>query len=118
MDACPREQIAVGSYIRILPNPFPMVPANKEVSVLQGKVAAFRHPDGPEPEAGQVWIIWALAHTGDAVIEIPTRHPHPEATAVDGQKRLLEPVHGRVRLELRGDAKMAPPVLLVDRPAD
>jgi hypothetical protein len=118
MDACPREQIAVGSYIRVLPNPFPMLPANKEISILQGQVAAFRHPDGPEPEAGQVWIIWALANTGQAIIEIPTRHPHPEATTVDGKRTILEPVNGRVRLELLGDAKMAPPLLLVDRPAN
>jgi hypothetical protein len=117
MDACPREQIAVGSYIRVLPNPFPMHPANKEVSVLQGQVAAFTHPDGPELEAGQVWVVWALANTGPATIEIPTRQPHSEATSVDGRRRILEPVNGRVRLELRGDAKMAPPVLLVDRPA-
>jgi len=40
-----------------------------------------------------------------------------EATSVEGQRRILEPINGRVRLELRGDAKMAPPVLLVDRPA-
>jgi hypothetical protein len=118
MDACPREQIAVGNYIRVLPNPFPMLPAKKEVSVVQGQVAAFRHPDGPEPEAGQVWITWALANTGDAIIEIPTRRSHLEATSVEGQRRILEPINGRVRLELRGDAKMAPPVLLVDRPAN
>jgi Cellulase (glycosyl hydrolase family 5) len=117
MDACPREQIAVGNYIRVLPNPFPMLPANKEISVLQGQVAAFRHPDRPEPGAGQVWVIWALANTGDAIIEIPTRQSHLEATSVDGQRRVLEPINGRVRLDLRGDAKMAPPVLLVDRPA-
>ena len=117
MDACPREQIAVGNYIRVLPNPFPMLPAKKEVSVVQGQVAAFRHPDGPEPEAGQVLITWALANTGDAIIEIPTRRSHLEATSVEGQRRILEPINGRVRLELRGDAKMAPPVLLVDRPA-
>jgi hypothetical protein len=117
MDACPREQIAVGNYIRVLPDPFPMLPANKEVSVLQGQVAAFRHPDGPEPESGQVWILWALANTGHAMIEIPTRHPHPEETSVDGKRRILEPINSRVRLELLGDAKMAPPRLLVDRPA-
>jgi hypothetical protein len=117
MDACPREQIAVGNYVRALPNPFPMLPANKEVSVLQGQVAAFGHPDPPEPEAGRVWVVWALANTGDAIVEIPIRQPHSEATSVDGKRRILEPINGRVRLELRGDAKMAPPVLLVDRPA-
>ena len=117
MDASPREQIAVAAYIRALPNPFPMLPANQEVSVLHGQVAAFRHPEGPEPEAGQVWIVWALANTGAATIEVPIRQPQAEAISVDGKKTILQPANGRVRLELKGDAKMAPPLLLVDRSA-
>jgi hypothetical protein len=116
MDASPREQIAVGNYIRVLPNPFPILPANREVSVLRGMVAAFRHPDGPEPEAGQVWVIWALANTGPALVEVPIRYPRAAATTLEGSRRILESVGGRVRVDLRGDTKMAPPLLLVDRP--
>jgi hypothetical protein len=116
MDARPRERVAVAAYIRALPNPFPMLPANQQITVLEGQAAAFRHPDGPEPEARQVWIVWALANTGEAVIEVPVRHPHAEAISVDGTKTILEPRNGRVRLELKGDAKMAPPILVISFP--
>jgi hypothetical protein len=73
MDASAPEQVAVRAYAATLPNPFPMLPAEWRSRRTQGKVVAFRHPDGPEADAGQVWIVGALADSGDAVLEIPVR---------------------------------------------
>ncbi|HYG36521.1 MAG TPA: hypothetical protein VEC99_17135, partial [Clostridia bacterium] len=83
MDASPREQVAVRSYIRVLPNPFPMLPATKEISVLQGQAVAFRHPDGPEPNAGAVWVVWAVAGLENAEVEIPVQREQVEVISVD-----------------------------------
>ena len=115
MDASPPEQKAVRAYVDALPNPFPMLEASNEVVVVRGQIAAFRHPDGAEPEAGQVWIVWPLANTGDATVEIPVRRFQVRMVPVDGASRTLASSNGRVRLDLKGDPKMAAPVLLIDR---
>ncbi len=116
MDASPPEQVAVRVYVETLPNPFPMLPATEEIEVIQGHATAFRHPDGAETGAGQVWIVWALAETGEAVVELPVVHESVEVLTVDGKQETAPAVEGRVRIRLSGDAKMAPPVLVVDRP--
>jgi hypothetical protein len=36
-----------------------------------GWLPAFRHPDGDKPGAGQVWVLWAVADTGDAQVKAP-----------------------------------------------
>lgn len=115
MDASPLEQTAVRAYVDALPNPFPMLEAANEVTVVRGRVAAFRHPDGIEPDAGQVWIVWPLANTGDATVEIPVRRPQVRVVAVDGTARTFTASNGRMRLELKGDSKMAPALLVIDR---
>ena len=37
-----------------------MKAADGEVKILRGRAAVFRHPDDEQPEAGQVWILWAM----------------------------------------------------------
>lgn len=115
MDASPSEQRAVRAYVDALPNPFPMLEASNEVSVVHGQIAAFRHPESIEPGASQVWVIWPLAGTGDATVEVPVRRPQAQVVAVDGQSRSVPARNGRVRLELKGDSKMAPALLVIDR---
>jgi hypothetical protein len=117
MDASPPEQISVRSYVTTLPNPFPMLPASDEIEATQGRVTAFRHPDGPEPHAGQVWVLWALADTGPARVAVPVQRPEVEIITVAGQTNRLRATGSFVRLELKGDPRMTEPVLVVDRPA-
>jgi hypothetical protein len=119
MDASPPEQAAVRAYIGVLPNPFPMVPATtNEISTLAGHVAAFMHTDGPETDSGRVWVLWALAGTGDAHVKIPVLRQRIHAVRVDGTSEFLTPSEGHAHVKLKGDKKMAPGILLVDRPGD
>jgi len=115
MDASAPEQRAVRAYAEALPNPHPMVEAASEGTVVQGQVSVFRHPEGAEPTAGQIWIVWAVANTGDAVIELPAQRPRLRVVTVDGTIRTLIAGRGRVQLELKGDSKMAAPVIVLDR---
>ena len=116
MDASPPEQKAVRAYINALPNPFPMVEAANDIVVIRGQVSVFRHPDASEPNAGQVWVIWALANTGAATVQIPVRHAQVQVVSVTGEPRTVPADSGRVQLNLAGDSKMAPGVLVIDRP--
>ena len=115
MDASPREQTAVRAYVNALPNPFPMLEASNKVVVVQGQVAAFLHPDSQAKDGGQVWVLWALADTGDATVEVPVRRDRLEAISADGRSETLAAAEQRVRLILKGDAKMPAPMLLIDR---
>ncbi|HEY0073256.1 MAG TPA: hypothetical protein VGB77_04070, partial [Abditibacteriaceae bacterium] len=112
MDASLPEQVAVRAYIQALPNPFPMLPATSQVKIIQGRVVAFRHPR--EGKNGQVWIVWTQANRGDALIEIPVQKKQVEIVSVDGKKRLMVTPNNRLRVTLKGDAKMAPPLLILD----
>lgn len=116
MDASLPEQKAVRGYVNALPDPFPMLDAAKDLTVVHGQVAAFRHPDVPTADGGQVWVVWALAGTGDAAVEIPAKRDRLEVVFVDGTTSLVTASAGRVRIRLSGDAKMAPPVLIIDQP--
>ena len=115
MDAGANEQVAVRSYVQALPWPFPMLPAENEIKVLRGKIAAFRHPDGIGTEGDQVWILWALAGTGDAAAELPARHEHVELVSVNGKVKAVSAPGGTVQLGLSGDPKMAAPIIVIDR---
>jgi hypothetical protein len=116
MDASPREQAAVRAYVSALPDPFPMLDASSKVVVVQGQVAAFLHPDSQAKDGGQVWVLWALADTGVATVEVPVRRGRIEVISADGRVETLAAAGQRVRLNLKGDAKMPVPVLLIDRP--
>jgi hypothetical protein len=114
MDPSRAEQDAVRAYVKALPDPFPMAPADRQVRVLRGKVAAFRHDDR-NSSGRRVWMLWALAGSGDAEVEVPSRAGKVEVVTVRGEQR-TEPVRaGMVRLRLEGDRKMAPPLLVIDR---
>ena len=115
MDASEREQAAVRAYVRALPWPFPMNDAVAEVRVLHGRAAVFRHCDGEQPEASQVWIIWAIAGAGDAQVEVPVRRDRVSLVQVDGASAVASAPGHRLTLGLRGDRKMAAPVMVVDR---
>ena len=86
MDASSREQAAVRAYIRTMPWPFPMLPADDQVKVVHAQAAAFRHLDGPDPAAGQVWILWAVAGQGDAQVEVPVLRDRVTLVQVDGSR--------------------------------
>lgn len=115
MDASPLEQTAIKAYVKVLPNPFPMIAADKEIKVLQGQPVAFRRRDGQQPDEGQVWVVWAKANTGDAEVEIPVVRPRVTVISVDGSMQTMEAKGGSVMLHFKGDTKMAPGVLVVDR---
>ncbi len=129
MDASERERIAVRAYISALPWPFPMRPAESEVKVLRGSATAFRHQDGVTREAGQVWVLWAVAGTGNAQVEIPVIRKgvtviQVDGTAtelltviqVDGTTKEQDTPTNHLTIEQKGDSKMAPPILILDRP--
>ncbi|TWU28752.1 glycoside hydrolase 5 family protein [Novipirellula artificiosorum] len=115
MDASPLEQIAVKNYIEMLPQPFPMLPATDQIAMIQGKAVAFQHLGGDVSNAGQVWVVWAEADSGDAVVEIPVVGDHVEVVGVDGHRETRQVLQGRVRLQLRGDPKMPAPILVINR---
>jgi hypothetical protein len=117
MDASDRERIAVRAYISALPWPFPMRPAESEVKMLRGSVTAFRHQDGVTPETGQVWALWAVAGTGNAQVEIPVIRERVTVIRVDGTTMEIDTLTNRFTIELKGDSKMAPPILILDRPS-
>lgn len=115
MDPSPPEQAAVRSYVAALPDPFPMRRAENEIKPVSGQVMAFCHQDRNDKHDGKVWIVWAVVNTGDAEVEIPVTRDRAETVSVDGKHEIVNALNHRVRLRLAGDAKMPPPLLLIDR---
>jgi hypothetical protein len=115
MDASAPEQMAVHAYLSVLPDPYPMVASASEIAIRKGKVDCFLHRDGPGPEDGQIWVIWPLAGTGDATVEVPVRRPTAVTVAITGIREMVSATKGKITLNLIGDAKMAAPFLIVDR---
>lgn len=116
MDASPKEQVAVRAYIRSLPQPFPMERTTDQLKRVNGQPVAFRHQDGTNLDAGCVWVLWAAADTGDAEVEIHSLREHVKLIQVDGTETEVGSPNHIQRIRLPGDKKMAPPVLLIDRP--
>jgi hypothetical protein len=116
MDASQVEQTAIRTYIDALPNPFPMRRMSNQVDVLSGRATIFWHLDHPAPRSGGVWALWAEAGVGDATVSIRLEHEEATLRQVDGTKQVTRATNGRVTIALRGDPKMAPPVLVIDRP--
>ncbi len=116
MDASPAEQVAVRAYVQALPDPFPMLPATREVAVHRGQVVAFKHPVRARSDHAVVWVLWAVANTGDASVEIPVSSSSVSVIGVDGWTNKMTAPSGTVRLQLNGETKMAPGVLLLDFP--
>ena len=115
MDASKTEQAAVRAYVKALPWPFPMKPADADLKVLRGRVTAFRHLDGATAEAGQVWVLWAVADTGDAQVEVPVIRERVTLVNVNGSETVAHAPGKRLTVELKGDRKMAPPAIVIDR---
>ncbi len=115
MDASEKEQVAVRTFIKILPSPFPMLPASSEVEVIEGALQAFRHPDGDEADSGQVWVIWAENGTEGATVDLPVRHDKVQLHRPDGASSSVASVMGKVRLYLPGGEDISPPLLIEDR---
>jgi hypothetical protein len=116
MDASAPEQAPVRAYVHALPNPFPMERAHDRITTLSGTAVVFCHRDNAEGDTGCVWVLWAAAGTGDAEVELPTIHQQVKVVQIDGTADAISGSNGRIRIKLRGDSKMAPPVLLIDRP--
>ena len=114
MDASKPEQIAVRAYVDALPNPFPMRCAEDDVKVLSGRSVVFRHMDGPAESAGRVWVLWA-ANADPAVVEVPVRAKEITLISIDGRATRIKSAADHVTVRLEGDAKIAPPLLLIDR---
>jgi hypothetical protein len=116
MDASPPEQLAVRAYIQALPDPFPMQRADDRVTALSGTFVSFCHLDNSNADAGRVWIVWAAAGTGDAEVGVPCVRRQVRRVLVDGSETVMTRTNGPLRIHLPGDKKMAPPILLIDRP--
>jgi len=116
MDASVPEQIAIKTWIQTLPDPFPLHPANGQVTAISGHATAFLHEDRAGPHKGKVWVAWANADGREADIEIPVQEKHATLLTTDGRTREAVVNNGRIRIKLKGDSKIAQPVLIVDRP--
>ena len=114
MDPSKPAQTATRVYIRTLPNPFPMLDATKELSVLRGQPVAYRHLDAPSPNARRVWVLWAKAGTGDATVEIPVIAPQVTVLTINDLAKPVPTQSNRLRIAFQGDQKMAPPILVID----
>jgi hypothetical protein len=116
MDPSREEQAAVKTYIEELPNPFPMRRMSNQVEVLSGQATVFWHPDSTMTNSDGVWVLWAQAATGEATASVPVKRSQVLVRQVDGATLVVRANQGKVTVLLRGDAKMPPPVLLIDRP--
>ena len=106
----------VKSYVRALPQPFPMRRAASEARLLGGRAAVFRHPDGSVPGDGQVGVLWAVAGSGNSKVEAPVVRGQVTVVQVDGSRTAVPAPSGRLAVALKGDPRMAPPVMAIDRP--
>lgn len=118
MDASPEEQVAVRLYVKYLPDPFPMRDAKEKVRLLTGEASVYVHDDAAgEPGAGgRVWIAWAKPGAGGAEIEIPVANDAALVVDTTGHEETGRPTGGTVRLQLRLDKSIPPPLIVVDRP--
>ncbi len=114
MDASKPEQAAVRAYVDALPDPFPMRRAGDKVKVVSGTPAVFLHLDSTNADAGRVWVLWATGQ-GGAEVDVPAIRARVMQVSADASRLPLESPGHTVRVRLKGDAKMAPPVLVIDR---
>ena len=105
-----------------------MLLPDKDVAIRSGHAVAHRHPDpqgaGPTGTVDStsattnrpgVWLLWAVAGTGDAVVEVPVTQKIVRVVSMDGNVVARETPDLHLRLNLKGDLKMAPAVLVIDR---
>jgi hypothetical protein len=89
--------------------------ADINVKVLSGSPVVYRRLDHPSTNSGCVWILWATSDTGDAKVEVPVIRERIKIVTIDGTKMDVTSNDRTVQIFLKGDTKMAPPVLLIDR---
>lgn len=116
MDPSEEEQAAIKDYVDVLPHPFPMLPAAGEVKTTLGAACVFRHPDGTDPAAGQVWVAWAEPRKGAATIVMPAQRPQVTLIWGNGSRADHAAVDGRVTIDLPGHDHITESVLVIDRP--
>jgi hypothetical protein len=116
MDASTAEQVAVRAYVGALPDPFPMRRARDGFQVVDGEPVVYVHEDGRAAGVGRVWVMWAKANTGSATVQVRCGREQVECVSTEGARAPVSAVYGQVLVKLRGDPKMAPPVLVIDRP--
>ena len=68
-------------------------------------------------EYGQQFVLWEVADTGTAQVEVRVVRERVALVQVDGPRTECRAAGGRLTVDLKGDAKTAPPVLVVDRSA-
>lgn len=107
------ERMSVATYVKHLPNPFPM--QKEALEPLEGTVWAYRHLEGEGANAGQVWILWAENAGAPAVVEVPIRHSQALLVDVTGVEQTVTATNGTIRVSLSSD-EMSPPRMVVDRP--
>jgi hypothetical protein len=73
------------------------------VNVLPGHAALFRHRDGDEPAAGQVWILWAVAGTGNARVQVPVERAEITLLHPDGSENQETATVHQLTFDLPGD---------------
>lgn len=61
-------------------------------------------------------VLWAVADQGDAQVEVPVIRDRVTLVQVDGSNTEHRLSGHALTVNLKGDRKMAPPVLVVDRP--
>src|SRR3974377_2214443 len=115
MDGSQNEEIAGGGYLDAPPDPLPMERAEGLVKIVSGTPVVFRHLDSTNADSACVWVLWATAGTGDAEVLVPLTHEQAICDSCNGTRTPLSAANHRVPVRLRGDSKMAPPVLLIDR---
>lgn len=116
MDASAPEQAAVRAYIRALPNPFPMERVNERYKVVRGTPVVFRHQDTASAGARSVWVLWAVAGTGAAEVELADIGAQAKTIQIDGKESLVVSTNGSVLIHLGGDQKMPPPLIVISEP--
>jgi hypothetical protein len=116
MDANAVEQAAVRAYVAALPAPFPMRRVREGFKVVRGEPVVYLHEDGQAAGAGRVWVMWAKANTGEAEVQVPCGRQAAEWVSTEGVRAGVSAADGQVQVKLRGDKKMAAPVLVIDRP--
>lgn len=77
---------------------------------LQAVSATINPTNGPG-----VWVLWAVAGAGDALVEVPVTHSRVAVVSINGQPVPFAATDMQTQFTLKGDPKMPPPVLVIDR---
>ena len=84
---------------------------------LSRKPVACCHVDNANADAGRVWVVWATAGTGEAEVKVPSIRQRITTVQVDGTETPETKANDSLKIYLRGDTKMLPPVLVIVRAA-